>query len=86
MPVSGKVNETLSAQMSYKGKDGLSDAERKSYDDCKSLSCKHEACYKRLMYADPRKQKEQCGPMMEQWKTCFQEAMAKYSVTEPAKP
>lgn len=44
----GKVNESLSAAMSYKGNDGLSDAERRAYDACRPLSCKHEACYKQV--------------------------------------
>ena len=52
-----KVNETLSKTMSYKGDDGLSDAERQAYEVCRPLSGKHEACYKRLMYAQPKKQK-----------------------------
>ena len=47
----GKVNESLSAAMSYKGPDGLTDAERKAYALCKALSCKHEACYKKFMYS-----------------------------------
>ena len=72
-----KVNETLSKTMSYKGDDGLSDAERQAYEVCRPLSCKHEACYKRLMYAQPRKQKEQCGPLMADWKACFDEELQK---------
>ncbi len=62
MPVAGKVNETLSKQMSYKGPDGLTDIERRAYEVCKPLSCKHEQCYKRFMYSSPQKQKEQCDP------------------------
>ena len=66
----GKVNETLDKQMSYKGDDGLTDAERKAYDTCRPLSCKHEACYKQYMYSPPARQKEKCGPLMEAWKSC----------------
>ena len=72
-----KVNETLSKTMSYKGDDGLSDAERQAYEVCRPLSGKHEACYKRLMYAQPKKQKEQCGPLMADWKACFDEELQK---------
>ena len=68
----GKVNETLDKQMSYKGDDGLTDAERKSYDACRPLSCKHEACYKRYMYSKPAKQRENCAPLFEEWKRCFE--------------
>ena len=75
MPVAGKVNETLSKQMSYKGPDGLTDIERRAYEVCKPLSCKHEQCYKRFMYSSPQKQKEQCGPLMSQWQACFDEAV-----------
>jgi hypothetical protein len=73
--VAGKVNETLSKTMSYKGDDGLSDAERRAYEKCKPLSCKHEQCYKRFMYSSPKKQKEECGPLMQDWKQCFEEEM-----------
>lgn len=73
-----KVNETLSAQFSYKGPDGLTDAERQSYAECKPLSCKHEACYKRFMYSQPQKQKQECGPLMDEWKACFAEAMKRH--------
>ena len=75
MPIGGKVNESLSRTMAYKGDDGLSDRERKAYETCKPLSCKHEACYKRFMYSSPQKQKEQCGPLMEDWRACFAEEM-----------
>ena len=61
----GKVNETLSKQFSYKGDDGLSDAERHAYEACRPLSCLHEACYKRYMYSPPQKQKEKCGALMD---------------------
>tara|TARA_B110001452_G_scaffold27226_1_gene21378 strand:+ start:554 stop:814 length:261 start_codon:yes stop_codon:yes gene_type:complete len=71
----GKVNESLSAAMSYKGDDGLSDAERRAYDVCRPLSCKHEACYKQYMYSPPARQKEKCAPMMDAWKACFAEKM-----------
>lgn len=46
-------------------------SERSAYDICRPLSCKHEACYKRLMYSQPKKQQEQCGPLMQEWKDCF---------------
>ena len=66
-----KVNETLSKTMSYKGDDGLSDAERQAYEVCRPLSGKHEACYKRYMYSSPKKQKEECGRLMADWRQCF---------------
>ena len=69
--VSGPVNETLSRQFSV-ADDGLSDAERAAYDHCRPLSCKHEACYKRYMYSKPAKQRENCGPLFEEWKRCFE--------------
>ena len=72
----GRVNETLSKQMSYKGDDGLSDVERRAYEVCKALSCKHEQCYKRYMYSPPAKQREKCGALMDDWKACFAEAKA----------
>ena len=70
----GKVNETLSKTFSYKGDDGLTDIERQAYELCKPLSCKHEGCYKRFMYSDPKKQKEKCGPLMAEWRACLEEA------------
>mmetsp|Transcript_31418 Transcript_31418/g.62792 ORF Transcript_31418/g.62792 Transcript_31418/m.62792 type:complete len:87 (+) Transcript_31418:113-373(+) len=75
----GKVNEGLSKAMSYKGDDGLSDAERQAYDICRSLSCRHEACYKRYMYASPQKQKAECDPLMKEWKQCFEEKKRTFS-------
>ena len=68
----GPVNETLSRQFAVSGDDGLSDAERAAYDHCRPLSCKHEACYKRFMYSSPAKQRENCGPLFEEWKRCFE--------------
>ena len=65
------VNETLSRQFSV-ADDGLSDAERAAYDHCRPLSCKHEACYKRYMYSKPAKQRENCAPLFEEWKRCFE--------------
>ena len=75
--VAGKVNETLSKQMSHKGDDGLTAAERKAYEACRKLSCVHEACYKRFMYSQPAKQQRECAPLMDKWKQCFAEEMAK---------
>ena len=46
---SGPVNKTLGKQMEYKGDDGLTETERQAYAVCQSLSCIHEACYKRYM-------------------------------------
>ena len=69
--VSGPVNETLSRQFSV-ADDGLSDAERSAYDHCRPLSCKHEACYKRYMYSKPAKQRENCAPLFDEWKRCFE--------------
>ena len=68
----GPVNETLSRQFAVSGDDGLSDAERAAYDHCRPLSCKHEACYKRFMYSKPAKQRENCAPLFEEWKRCFE--------------
>ena len=73
-----KVNETLSKQFSYKGDDGLSDAERRAYEACRPLSCLHETCYKRYMYSPPASQKEKCGELMDQWKECFAEKKAAF--------
>ena len=69
--VAGKVNETLSKVMAFKGSDGLSDAERHAYEKCKHLSCLHEACYKRFMYSSPKKQKKECSGLMADWRECF---------------
>lgn len=73
--VAGKVNETLSKQFSYKGPDGLTDAERRAYEVCKQLSCKHEACYKRYMY-QPDKQLG-CKELFADWNACFSQEMDK---------
>jgi hypothetical protein len=75
--VAGKVNESLSHTMAYKGSDGLSDIERKAYEKCRELSCKHEACYKRFMYSAPKKQQQECGSLMRDWKHCFAEELSK---------
>ena len=72
-----RVNETLSSQMSYKGDDGLSDVERSAYATCKTLSCAHEACYKKYMYYPPDKVKAKCGELMQRWKDCFAAEMQK---------
>ena len=69
-----RVNETLSKQMAFKGDDGLSDAERRAYEVCRPLSCKHESCFKRYMYYHPDKQKDKCGHLFEEWKSCFDAA------------
>ena len=73
----GRVNETLSRTMAFKGDDGLSESERRAYDKCQPLSCKHEACYKRYMYSSPQKQNTECGPLFAEWKACFAEERAK---------
>ena len=85
MPVAGKVNESLSKTMSYKGPDGLTDDERRAYETCKPLSCKHEACYKRFMYSAPKRQQEECGPLMQEWRACFKEALARAAQQGPAR-
>ena len=77
MVLAGKVNESLSNAMAFKGSDGLTSDERKAYDKCRELSCKHEACYKRFMYSPPKKQQEECGSLMHDWKQCFAEEMKK---------
>ena len=77
----GKVNESLSKAMSYKGDDGLSDAERKAHAICNPLSCRHAACYRRLMYSTPIKLKEECGPLMEDWKSCFARELRRLEAT-----
>ena len=81
--VAGKVNESLSRTLAFKGDDGLSDAERKAYDKCRHLSCLHEACYKRYMYSPPAKQKEKCGELMDNWKSCFAEKKAALLAKSP---
>ena len=73
---SGRVNETLSKQMSFKGDDGLTEVERQAYEACNKLSCLHEACYKRYMYSSPETQKEKCGKLIEDWKFCFADRKA----------
>ena len=77
--IAGKVNDTLSAQMSYKGADGLTEDERRAYAVCKSLSCAHEACYKKYMFSQPAKQKEKCGPLMQTWRDCFEQELLRRS-------
>ena len=77
---SGPVNKTLSKQFEYKGDDGLSDAERQAYAACQRLSCLHEACYKRFMYAQPQKQQSECGPLMANWKQCFKDELQKRGI------
>lgn len=84
MPVAGKVNESLSRAMAYKGADGLTDAERRAYEACRPLSCKHEACYKRLMYAAPQKQRDQCGPLLQEWRACFEEEKKRLGAPDPS--
>ena len=84
--VTGKVNESLSRQLAYKGADGLTDVERKAYAVCRQLSCAHEACYKRLMYSSPKRQTEECGPLMSKWKDCFADEMKKGAAPPPAPP
>ena len=79
MPLAGTVNESLSRSFAYKGPDGLTDQERKAHEICRHLSCRHEACYKQYMYSQPHKQKEKCGPLMEEWNTCFREAMSSFT-------
>ena len=78
--VAGPVNKTLSKQMEYKGDDGLSDTERAAYAACNHLSCLHEACYKRFMYAKPEKQLKECGPKMDDWKRCFKQELQRRGV------
>ena len=73
--VAGPINPTLANQMAFKGADGLTDAERKAYEVCRPLSCKHETCYKRYMYL-PAKQSE-CTQLMNAWKACFAEQLSK---------
>lgn len=73
--VAGPINPTLANQMAFKGADGLTDAERKAYEVCRPLSCKHETCYKRYMYL-PAKQSE-CTQHMNAWKACFAEQLSK---------
>jgi hypothetical protein len=73
--VAGKVNESLSRTFAHKGPDGLTDDERAAYELCKPLSCRHEACYKRLMYKGTQRQKDECGPLMQEWRSCFDEEM-----------
>ena len=63
--------------MAFKGEDGLKDAERKAYEVCNPLSCKHAACYKRHMYSSPDKLRAKCSPLMDEWKSCFAEEMRK---------
>lgn len=76
MSPQGKVNESLSKTMAYKGDDGLSPAERRAYEACRTLSCIHEACYKRYMYSQPDRQKEKCAHLMEDWRRCFEQKRA----------
>jgi hypothetical protein len=78
MPLAGKVNESLNKTFAYKGDDGLSQAERLAYDACKSLSCKHEACYKRFMYHH-KKQQSECSPLMKEWRQCFKQKLELFS-------
>ena len=73
--LAGPVNPTIANQMAFKGADGLTDAERKAYEVCRPLSCKHETCYKRYMYL-PAKQSE-CTQLMNAWKACFAEQLSK---------
>ncbi len=77
MPIAGPVNKTLKHTMAFKGEDGLKDAERKAYEVCNPLSCKHAACYKRHMYSSPDKLRAKCSPLMDEWKSCFAEEMRK---------
>ena len=79
--VVGRVNETLNKQMAFKGADGLSESERRAYEICRQLSCAHEACYKRYMYAQPAKQQKECGPLMDKWKACFADEIARSART-----
>ena len=82
--VAGKVNETLSKTMAFKGNDGLSDAERKAYEKCKHLSCLHESCFKRYMYSSPKKQKDECGPLMDDWRQCYTSELNQNKTLRPA--
>ena len=77
MPLAGPVNSTLKHTMAFKGEDGLNSAERRAYEACNPLSCKHAACYKRHMYYSPDKLREKCSPLMDDWKACFAEELRK---------
>ena len=80
---SGKVNESLSRAMAYKGDDGLTAAERTAYEACRSLASTYEACYRRLMYSSPQKQKAECGPLRKRWQECTEEKMASLTAATP---
>ena len=80
------INPSLKHMADFKGDDGLKEAECAAYATCQKLSCRHEACYKRYMYSPPGKQKEQCAPLMDEWKACFAAEMAKRSKAAVAEP
>jgi transposase-like protein len=82
MGIQGKVNESLSKTFAYKGEDGLSDAERRAYEECRKLSCLHEACYRRYLYSSPARQEEKCSSLMDNWRQCFEEKRALYTAPE----
>eukprot|EP00283_Hemiselmis_rufescens_P007319 CAMPEP_0173429838 /NCGR_PEP_ID=MMETSP1357-20121228/8437_1 /TAXON_ID=77926 /ORGANISM="Hemiselmis rufescens, Strain PCC563" /LENGTH=79 /DNA_ID=CAMNT_0014394081 /DNA_START=133 /DNA_END=372 /DNA_ORIENTATION=+ len=65
--------------------DGLTDAERRAYAVCRPLSCKHEACFTRFMYSAEALRQEKCGPLLSDWKKCFEAQMEKFSGEEAEK-
>ena len=57
------------------GDTGHSRDEARAYKVCVHLSCANEACVKKWMYRnDPSGQKNECGPLFQRWKECFEGA------------
>jgi len=61
----------------YKGDDGLSEAERRAYAVCQTLSCRHADCLKKNLYVDEKLRKERCGPLYDMWRKCFDSEVQK---------
>ena len=71
-PIVESCNLGIAAAMpTYKGDDGLSEAERIAYAVCNPVSCKHAACQRNNLYMSEEFKKQKCGPLFDEWKKCF---------------
>ena len=74
------------AMPTYKGEDGLSDAERRAYAVCNPVSCRHAACRRNLLYASEDVLKKTCGHLFKEWEKCFQEQLRLFTKGQESKP
>lgn len=66
----------------YKGDDGLSDAERRAYKVCNPVSCKHAACRRDFMYLSDEVMKKNCAHLFQEWEKCFQEQLRVFAAEQ----